>query len=96
MIPDQQNEGTLVQVFALQESCQPPHLLIHIGNFTVVGIRAVHRLEGLRRVVGVVGVKEMNPGEKRTAGLSSNPPNRMVDHLTGTPFHGVEIDKPRG
>src|SRR5439155_4225668 len=67
-------------------------LRIRVGDLRVVGRLRETRAERLRRLVGIVGVIEVDPEEEGPGGALAEPDERARHHLASAALHrGVAI-----
>ena len=77
---------------ALEPRDEPAHHLVGVGHLAEVRLARVAREEGLRRLVGRVGVVEVDPGEELLRLHALEPREREVHHLVALLLHGAEVD----
>ena len=76
---------------ALQPRDEAPHDLVGVGDLAEVRLARVAREERLRRLVGRVGVVEVDPGEELLRLHALEPREGEVHHLVALLLDGAEV-----
>ena len=77
---------------AFSHAIEPAHDLVGVRHLAEVGLALVARGEGLGRLVGGVGVVEVDPGEEGLLLHRLQPGQGEVHHLVPLLLHGAEVD----
>ncbi len=65
MIAEHDDGSAVIKPVLLQPGDQAPQFVIGVGDFAVIGMRAVLRAKRLRRIVRTVRIIQMQPEEER-------------------------------
>ena len=84
------------QPLALEEVEQAAELRVRIRHFSVVGPAPVSLPIGLRRLVGRVGIVEVDPGKEGLRPLLLQPRKRARNHRFGPPLLSLHRRRARG
>src|SRR5208282_2510068 len=73
----------------LQNLDQAADNRIGVRNLAIVWERGVVGLERLRRIIGVVGIVEMQPDEEWPLLMMAQPPESAVGNILSPPLHAL-------
>ena len=86
MIADNYNCQIIINTFCFEEIKKFADPMVEKGNFAVIRIVTVSFRVGGRRLVGIVGIVEMYPGEARTGRVLLE---RLCRPLSAQPLFGT-------
>ena len=87
VIAKEYDHGAVVELIALQPREEASEFVVGVSDLSVVGMTAVLGAIRLRRIVGTVGVVQMQPEEKRSPWILLQPGQCASDALAGATVH---------
>jgi hypothetical protein len=90
VIGGEHDDRAIHQSFAGQETAQAADDGVGVGNLANVSAPLIARLEGLGRIVGGMGIVEVNPREERLVLLLVQPGQGIGHHLVAGFLNGAE------
>ena len=91
VVGEEHEDRAVPDARALEPRDEAPHHLVGVGHLAEVPLAPVAREERLRRLVGRVGVVEVDPGEELLRLHALQPLEREVHHLVALLLDGAEV-----
>src|SRR5437773_8287886 len=88
MVGHNGDHGFVVEAMLLELPKQSTDCRVRVGNFTIVGLRAVLFFEACRRVIRIVSIIQMDPQKEWSVFKSAEPRQGMRDDILRASLHG--------